>query len=120
MNMMTPPPAIRPSDRQAHVDFAAPDLPVMLPGRPELRYDLPRAWHHFRELVKNKEETSHVTPIFESLPWRGVFDAAKAFLATARGQEIRRKEPSLMLLLEDRAALRKMPEGRRFSCEHWS
>ena len=115
MNMMTPQLAadsgLRPSDRQAHVDFAAPDLPMMLPGRPAMRYNLRRAWTHFRELVKNKEETSHVTAIFESLPWRGVYAAAQAFLATERGQEIRRKEPSLMAILDDRATLRQMPEG---------
>ena len=46
MNMMTPQivahSGLRPSDRQAHVDFAAPDLPMMLPGRPQMRYNLRR------------------------------------------------------------------------------
>lgn len=111
MNMMSTPPALRPSQRQAHVDFAAPDLPMMLPGRPEMKYNLPKAWHHFKELVKNKEDTSQVTPIFEALPWRGIYDAALSFLATDRGQEVRRKEPSLMRILDDHEALRKMPVG---------
>lgn len=111
MNMMSTPPALRPSQRQAHVDWSAPELPVMLPGRPEMKYNLPKAWHHFKELVKDKEDTSQVAPIFEALPWRGIYDAALAFLATARGQEIRSKEPSLMRILDDHDALRKMPEG---------
>ncbi|PKB25221.1 ubiquinone biosynthesis protein COQ4 [Novosphingobium kunmingense] len=111
MNMMSAPPEVRPSQRQAHVDFASPDLPMMLPGRPKMRYDLPKAWRHFKELVKDKEDTSQVAPIFEALPWRGIYDAALGFLATERGQEIRRKEPSLMRILDDHEALRKMPEG---------
>ncbi|HNJ48686.1 MAG TPA: hypothetical protein PK479_09695, partial [Novosphingobium sp.] len=111
MNMMTSPPEILPSQRQAHVDFAAPDLPMMLPGRPEMRYDLPKAWRNFRELVKNKEDTSKVTPIFEALPWRGIYDAALSFLKTERAQEIRRKEPSLVPILDNHEELRKMPAG---------
>ncbi|MBN8502607.1 MAG: hypothetical protein J0M19_15895, partial [Sphingomonadales bacterium] len=96
---------------QAHVDFAAADLPVMLPGRPKMRYDLPKAWRHFKQLVKNKEDTSQVTPIFEALPWRGIYDAALSFLATERAQEIRRKEPSLVAILDNHAELRKLPAG---------
>lgn len=107
MNVMTSI-ATRP---QADVDFAAEDLPLMLPGRPKARYNLPKAWRHFKELVKNKEDTSQVAPIFEALPWRGVYAAATSFLNTARGQEIRRKEPSLVKILDDHEALRKMPTG---------
>lgn len=107
MNMMT---AVA-AGPQAHVDFASPDLPMMLPGRPKMRYDLPRAWRHFKELVKDKEDTSQVTEIFQALPWRGVYDAALAFLKTDRAQEIRRKEPSLVKILDDHETLRKLPEG---------
>ncbi len=103
MNMMTAKPAA--------VDFAADDLPLMLPGRPEMRYDLAKAWRHFKLLVKDKEDTSQVTPIFEALPWRGIYDAALAFLKTDRAQEIRRKEPSLVTLLDNHEELRKLPQG---------
>lgn len=102
MNMMTQP-------RQ--VDFAADDLPLMLPGRPAMRYDFPKAWRHFKELVKDKENTAEVFPIFEALPWRGSYDAAKAFLATERGQAIRKSEPSLVKILDDHDTLRKTPLG---------
>ncbi len=111
MNMMSTLAELPPSQRQAHVDFGAADLPMMLPGRPKMRYDLPKAWHHFKELVKDKEDTSQVAPIFEALPWRGIYDAALSFLATERGQQIRRLEPSLMRILDDHDALRRMPEG---------
>ena len=103
MNMVTAKPTA--------VDFAADDLPLMLPGRPEMRYDLAKAWRHFKLLVKDKEDTSQVTPIFEALPWRGIYDAALAFLKTDRAQEIRRKEPSLVTLLDNHEELRKLPQG---------
>lgn len=96
------------------VDLAAADgddLPLMLPGRPPARYDFPKAWRHFKELIKDKENTAEVFPIFEALPWRGVYDAALAFLKTERGQQIRKSEPSLVTLLDDHAALRKLPAG---------
>lgn len=89
----------------------ADDLPLMLPGRPPMRYDFPKAWRHFKELVKDKENTAEVFPIFEALPWRGVYDAAIGFLSTARGQQIRASEPSLVTILDDHAALRRLPPG---------
>lgn len=87
------------------------DLPFMLPGRPKMRYDFAKAWRHFRELVKDKENTAEVFPIFEALPWRGVYDAARAFLSTERGQRIRASEPSLVTILDDHEALRRLPAG---------
>lgn len=87
------------------------DLPFMLPGRPKMRYNFPKAWHHFKELVKDKENTAEVAKIFEALPWTGVYDAAKAFLSTERGQKIRASEPSLVPILDDHASLRRLPEG---------
>ena len=89
----------------------AEDLPFMLPGRPKMRYNFPKALHHFKELVKDKENTAEVAKIFEALPWRGVYDAARAFLSTERGQRIRASEPSLVPILDDHASLRRLPEG---------
>ena len=89
----------------------ADDLPFMLPGRPAMRYDLPKAWRHFKNLIKDKENTAEVFPIFEALPWRGVYDAAKAFLSSERGQAIRASEPSLVTILDDHASLRRLPAG---------
>lgn len=93
------------------VTAADDDLPFMLPGRPPMRYDFPKAWRHFKELVKDKENTAEVAKIFEALPWRGVYAAAKAFLSTERGQRIRASEPSLVPILDDHASLRRLPQG---------
>ncbi|GGZ94847.1 hypothetical protein GCM10011617_13390 [Novosphingobium arvoryzae] len=89
----------------------AADLPVMDPARPALRYDFAKAWRHFKELVKDKENTAEVAPIFEALPWRQGYDAAKAFLATEQGQRLRATEPFLPTLLDDHDTLRKLPKG---------
>ena len=89
----------------------ADDLPLLDTARPKPRYDFPKAWHHFKELIKDKENTAEVAPIFEALPWRGVYEAATAFLSTERGQALRKAEPSLVEILDDHEALRKLPEG---------
>jgi ubiquinone biosynthesis protein COQ4 len=106
MNMMIATPVA------AHSAVAAADeLPLMLPGRPKMRYDFPKAWRHFKELIKDKENTAEVFPIFEALPWKGVHDAALAFLQSGRGQAIRRAEPSLVAMLDDHETLRKTAPG---------
>ncbi|MBS0255720.1 MAG: hypothetical protein JSS36_11065 [Proteobacteria bacterium] len=69
------------------------------------------AWRHFRNLIKDKENTEEVFHIFEALPWKGVIDAATAFLRSERGQAIRASEPYLPDILDDHAALRAMPAG---------
>ena len=89
----------------------AADLPIIDPRRPRLRYNFPKAWHHFKNLIKDKENTAEVSPIFESLPWRDAYNAATAFLSTERGQRIRASEPSLVAVLDDHAALRQLPAG---------
>ncbi|MFM5931517.1 MAG: Coq4 family protein [Novosphingobium sp.] len=85
--------------------------PVLVPGRPQIRYDLPRAWKHFRELIRNKEDTTQVFHVFEALPWKNIYKEATAFLESAEGRALFMAEPSLPGLLDDHAALRRMPEG---------
>jgi ubiquinone biosynthesis protein COQ4 len=89
----------------------AADLQLIDPARPAPRYNFPKAWHHFKNLVKDKENTAEVAPIFESLPWLGLYDAATSFLKTERGQALRASEPSLVAILDNHDALRQLPEG---------
>ncbi len=70
-----------------------------------------KAWRHFRELLKDKENTEEVFHIFESLPWKGVEPAARAYLASDKGKRVRASEPYLVPILDDHAALRHLPEG---------
>ena len=100
----------------SHNEFAAAapaqaDVPFLIPGRPEFRYDLPKAWRYFRALVKNKEDTTLVFPIFEALPWKGVEAAARKFCESDAGKALFVSEPYLPSILDDHAALRRMPEG---------
>ena len=105
MNMLTA--SLAPAAQTATPD----DLPLIDIARPKPRYNFPKALHHFRELIKDKENTAEVSPIFEALPWRGVYGAATSFLSTERGQALRKSEPSLVAILDNHAELRKMPAG---------
>lgn len=87
------------------------ELPVFDPRRPPLRYRIGKAWRHFRKLVQNKEDTGQVFHIFESLPWKGMPAAAARFLESERGRSIIAAEPFLPDLLDDHAALRRLPAG---------
>lgn len=89
----------------------APGLPVFDPARPPLRYDLSKAWRHFRRLIADKENTEEVFHIFEALPWKGLPAAAEQFLTSYEGRALRAAEPYLPFILDDHAALRRTPAG---------
>ena len=90
----------------------APDGTVFRnPERPEPRYSLPKALHHFRELLKDKEDTSHVFRIFESLPSKHFVPRVRALTLSEHGERLRREEPNLVPILDDHDSLRHMPRG---------
>ncbi|WP_082697651.1 Coq4 family protein [Novosphingobium fuchskuhlense] len=86
-------------------------LPLFDQRRPQLKLRPAKALHHFRELLKDKENTEEVFYIFEALPWRDLRKAGERFLTSERGMDLRVKEPNLPTILDDHAALRRMPEG---------
>lgn len=81
------------------------------PDRAPVRFRPLRAWHHFQELLKDKEDTSHVFRIFESLPARDFVDRVRRVALSEHGEQLRRDEPALPPLLDDHATLRKLPAG---------
>ncbi len=81
------------------------------PRRPEPKYSLPKAFGHFRELLKDKEDTSHVFRIFESLPSKNFMDRVRALTLSEHGETLRANEPSLVPILDDHETLRKLPRG---------
>ncbi len=81
------------------------------PRRVALKFRPLKALHHFRELIKDKENTEEVFHIFESLPNRDFVPSARAFTASPRGEAIRASEPHLPPILDDHAALRRFPAG---------
>jgi ubiquinone biosynthesis protein COQ4 len=98
------------AEEPAAADVAA-DLPIYDERRPHLKRNIPKAWRHFKELVKDKENTKEVFYIFEALPWTGLRAAAESFLRSERGQALRKSEPYLPPILDDHASLRRLPKG---------
>lgn len=95
-------------------NFSAPadsDVLFVHPDRPEPRFRPLKALHHFRELLKDKEDTEQVFHIFESLPRPGFRKDAKAFVESDKGKALLASEPELAPILDDHERLRKMPKG---------
>lgn len=86
-------------------------LPLYDERRPKLKLRPGKALHHFRELLKDKENTEEVFRIFESLPWRDLRKSGERFLTSEKGMDTRVREPFLPAILDDHAALRRMPAG---------
>jgi len=79
--------------------------------RPDPHYSPKRALKNFRLLMKDKEDTSLVFKIYESLPSKGFMDRVESLALSDRGEMLRATEPSLPEILDDHAELRKTPRG---------
>ena len=90
-------------------DFAT--LPLFDPAREKPRLRPLAAFGHFRRLMDNTENTAEVFGIFAALPWRGGGKAGAVFLSTPQGHALALAEPWLPAVLDDHAALRRMPTG---------
>ena len=91
--------------------FAADGTVLRHPDRPAPRYSLPRAIRNFCLLMKDKDDTSLVFKIYESLPSKDFMARVKATTLSEQGEYLRRTEPNLPEILDDHAALRKTPKG---------
>ena len=91
--------------------FAADGTVLRDPARPQPRYSLPRAVRNFQLLMKDKEDTSLVFKIFESLPSSTFMPRMAELALSERGEYLRRTEPCLPQILDDHAELRKSPKG---------
>ncbi len=81
------------------------------PARPLPRYNPLRAIKNFRLLIKDKEDTSLVFKIFESLPSKDFMPRIERLTLSDQGEFLRNSEPSLPEILDDHAALRQTPKG---------
>lgn len=86
-------------------------LPIVHPDRQRPKFDLAKAWRHFANVLKDKEQTDELIGVFDALPWRAVGEEASAFLASERGRAIYQAEPHLAEILDDHPALRRTPKG---------
>jgi ubiquinone biosynthesis protein COQ4 len=100
------------TDLPPYSDQHAADGTVLRhPDRAAPRYSLPRAVKNFRLLMKDKEDTSLVFKIYESLPSKGFMPRVEALTLSEHGEYLRRTEPNLPEILDDHAALRETPKG---------
>ena len=95
----------------ADIERASDGTMLRDPRRPEPKYSLPKAYGHFRDLLKDKEETSHVFKIFESLPSKTFIPRVRKLALSDQGEMLRATEPTLPPILDDHDALRDLPEG---------
>ena len=91
--------------------FAADGTVLRHPDRPEARYRPVRAVRSFQQLIKDKEDTSLVFKIFESLPSRDFLPRVKDLTLSPEGEKLRASEPFLPEILDDHANLRRTPKG---------
>lgn len=93
------------------LEYASDGTILRHPDRPEPKYSLPKAVHHFGNLMRDKEDTSEVFKIFEALPPKDYIGRVRNFAMSARGEELRKSEPNLPDILDDHATIRKTPKG---------
>jgi ubiquinone biosynthesis protein COQ4 len=91
--------------------FAADGTVLRHPDRPEPRYRPLRAVKNFQALIKDKEDTSLVFKIFESLPSGSFMTRARDLCLSEKGEMLRATEPCLPEILDDHASLRRTPKG---------
>ncbi|MEM7729479.1 MAG: Coq4 family protein [Pseudomonadota bacterium] len=76
---------------------------------------MPRRWFkalsHFRQLVANKEDTTHVFHITKALNGTDLYREFNRFLAHPEGRKRFAEQRYLPPLLDDRETLRAMPKG---------
>jgi len=90
----------------------APDgTPLRASDRPKPKYEPLKAWHHFRILLKDKENTAEVFKIFDALPSKDFMRRVRALTLSAQGEDLRARERSLPAILDDHEALRRLPKG---------
>ena len=100
------------TDRDTYTKMFAPDGTVLLhPERAPARYRPLRAVRSFQGLMQDKEDTSLVFKIFESLPSKDFLPRVSALALSERGEFLRSTEPFLPEILDDHAALRRTPKG---------
>jgi ubiquinone biosynthesis protein COQ4 len=86
-------------------------IPLVHPDRQRPKWNFVKAWRHFSNVRKDKEQTDQIIGVFDALPWRGAAEAAINFLTKPQGQAIYQSEPYLPDILDDHVALRKTPKG---------
>ena len=70
-----------------------------------------QAWRSVRALIADPDNTGEVFKIIEALKGGSLARAVARLGATTEGRELLDRKPDILPLLNDRRALRAMPEG---------
>jgi len=92
-------------------ECAADGTPLRDATRDLPKYEPLKAWHHFRILLKDKENTAEVFKIFEALPHKSFMPRVRNLALSEQGEKLRSTEANLPAILDDHESLRQFPAG---------
>lgn len=84
-------------------------VPFHHPDRPSSEFRPFKAWHHFRNLIANKEDTEQVFHIIAALRGRKFRSIAGKFWHSDKGQRLLVSNQRLIDILDDHDRLKKLP-----------
>ena len=90
---------------------SAPVIPFHHPDRPESEFRPLKAWHHFRNLMADKEDTEQVFHIIAALRGRKFRAVAEKFWHSDKGQNLLASDQRLIDILDDHDTLKQLPAG---------
>jgi ubiquinone biosynthesis protein COQ4 len=91
--------------------MSMPAIPFHHADRPGNEFRPLKAWHHFRKLIADKEDTEQVFHIIAALRGSKFRKIAEKFWYSEKGQEILGREQRLIDILDDHDTLKKLPAG---------
>jgi ubiquinone biosynthesis protein COQ4 len=86
-------------------------IPFHHPDRPGNEFRPLKAWHHFRKLIADKEDTEQVFHIIAALRGGRFRRIAKEFWFSERGQNIIGTNQRLIDILDDHDTIKRLPVG---------
>ena len=93
------------------LNMADNSIPFHHPERPNGEFRPFKAWHHFRMLIADKEDTEQVFHIIAALRGKRFREVAKKFWFSDKGQQILGTQQRLIDVLDDHDTLKKLPAG---------
>jgi ubiquinone biosynthesis protein COQ4 len=86
-------------------------IPFHHPERPGNEFRPLKAWHHFRKLIADKEDTEQVFHIIAALRGSKFRQIAGKFWHSQKGQQILGTSQRLIDILDDHDTIKKLPAG---------
>ena len=87
------------------------ELAFSHPDRPTTEFRPFKAWHHFRKLIADKEDTEQVFHIIAALRGRKFQNIARDFWQTPKGKDMLESKLRLVDLLDDHDSIKQLPQG---------